>query len=315
MNARVQPPAITAPTRTPIPAPTRTPILPLVKQHGGIAMAHSRDVAAYFAKEHKAVLRAIRDAKCSPDFRGRHFAPFYIKGLDGEEITDYCLMTKSGFAFVVLAFTGDKAAPFREDYINAFDRMEAELLAQAAPVDPMAFLSIPSNVMQVLGQIAQRAVELEGQLAVTGQQLAIAHHTIEEQSVTVVAHDRLTNAHGGTCVTDTAKRLGVGPKALFAYMRNPEAKVRWLIQRTPHAEDVVHQDRLNAGHMANPVETVTVYPRDEAPREKLVTRTYVTPLGLGYLARLIVAGKDPLLPVPVDLLHVLKISRGNHLFD
>lgn len=116
-------------------------------------------------------------------------------------------------------------------------------------------------------------------------------------------------------ITDTAKRLGVGPKALFSYMRNPNARVRWLIQRSPHADDVVHQDRLNAGDMANPVEQVTVYPRDEVPREKLVTRTYVAPKGLGYLARLIVAGKDPLLPVPVDLLHVLKISRGNHLFD
>ena len=125
----------------------------------------------------------------------------------------------------------------------------------------------------------------------------------------------LINAHGGTCVTDTAKSLGVKPMALFAYMRNPNAKVRWLIQRTPTSDDIVHQDRLNAGHMANPVEQVTVYPRDEAPREKLVTRTYVTPMGLGYLARLIVAGKDPLPPVPVDLLDVLRISRGNHLFD
>ncbi|MGK5615600.1 Rha family transcriptional regulator, partial [Proteus mirabilis] len=36
-------------------------------------------------------------------------------------------MTKDGFVFLVMGFTGKKAAQFKEAYIAAFNRMEAEL--------------------------------------------------------------------------------------------------------------------------------------------------------------------------------------------
>lgn len=198
---------------------------------------------------------------------------------------------------------------------GTYSTVPAPAPVAVAPFDPMDFFSVPANAIALAARIAQRNLELEGQLAETGQRLAIAHHTIEEQSVTVVAHERLSNAHGGRCISDTAKHLGVGPRALFLYMRNPNAKVRWLIQRTPQSEDVVHQDRLKADEMASPVEPVMVHPRNGEPREKLVTRIYVTPRGLTRLARLIVEGKDPLLPVPYDMLRVVSLARGNHLFD
>jgi phage antirepressor YoqD-like protein len=170
--------------------------------------------------------------------------------------------------------------------------------APVAPFDPMDFFSVPANAIALAARYAERNLLLEGQLAETGQQLAIAHVTIEEQAVTVAAHERLTNAQGDRCITDTAKHLGVGPKALFAYMRNPKAKVRWLIKRSEQSPDVVHQDRLDDADMAYPPELVTVHPHGEEPRGKMVTRTYVRPKGLTKLARLIVEGKDPLLPVP-----------------
>lgn len=188
-------------------------------------------------------------------------------------------------------------------------------VAAPEPVDPMAFLMNPRNMMMVLDHYTRRTVELEVTVARQGRDLQIAEHTIEQQAVTVEAHDRLTNADGSSCISDTAKRLGVGPKALFAYMRNPEAKVRWLLHRATATEETPHQDRLNAGEMICPVETVTVHPRNEPPRDKLVTRVRVTPKGLTRLARLIVEGKDPLLPVPSDMLHVLGIARDRHLFD
>lgn len=42
-------------------------------------------------------------------------------------------MTRDGFTFLVMGFTGKVAAQFKEDYINAFNRMEAELKTPAAP--------------------------------------------------------------------------------------------------------------------------------------------------------------------------------------
>ncbi|OAH95758.1 hypothetical protein AZH52_01600 [Proteus mirabilis] len=41
--------------------------------------------------------------------------------------TPFFQMTKNGFVFLVMGFTGKKAAQFKEAYISEFDRMEAEL--------------------------------------------------------------------------------------------------------------------------------------------------------------------------------------------
>ncbi|MBI1689501.1 BRO family protein [Methylorubrum sp. DB1722] len=237
-------------------------------------------------------------------------------------------ITESGMYRAVMArkIADDRDVVLRRDIDRFQDWVVEEVLPQIRmtgsyaapapePVDPLAFLSNPHNVMQLVAQYAQRTIALEGQVAERDQQLAVAHSTIEEQAVTVEAHERLTNIEGGKCVSSTAKRLGVKPMALFAYMRDPRAKVRWLIKRSPRSEDEVFQERLNAKDMLSPVETIKVGPEGEQ-RDKDVTRILVTPRGLGHLARLIVEGKDPLLPVPVDMLHVLKLSRAERgLFE
>jgi phage regulator Rha-like protein len=40
-------------------------------------------------------------------------------------------MTRDGFTFLAMGFTGKKAAGFKEAYIQAFNRMEQELQAPA----------------------------------------------------------------------------------------------------------------------------------------------------------------------------------------
>ncbi|EPX4070212.1 Rha family transcriptional regulator, partial [Shigella flexneri] len=42
-------------------------------------------------------------------------------------------ITKNGFVFLVMGFTGKKAAAFKEAYIAEFDRMEAELRQNNTP--------------------------------------------------------------------------------------------------------------------------------------------------------------------------------------
>lgn len=39
-------------------------------------------------------------------------------------------ITKNSFVFLVMGFTGKKAAQFKEAYIAEFDRMESELASQ-----------------------------------------------------------------------------------------------------------------------------------------------------------------------------------------
>lgn len=79
-----------------------------------------------YTREHKAVLRAIRELKCSDKFRGEHFSPSTYADSRGKE--QPCeLMDKDGFTMLVMGFADPKAMKFKEIYINQFNQME-ELL-------------------------------------------------------------------------------------------------------------------------------------------------------------------------------------------
>ena len=100
---------------------------PLVRLQNGQVFADSRDVAAHFGKEHKSVLRSIRELHCSEEFRLRNFAPFKINDLSGESIS-HVEMTRDGFTFLAMGFTGSTAGAWKERYIEAFRKMEEQLL-------------------------------------------------------------------------------------------------------------------------------------------------------------------------------------------
>lgn len=56
-----------------------TPSRPTLAIINGHATTTSSQIAEHFGKEHKLVLRAIRNLACSPDFRQRNFAPASIE--------------------------------------------------------------------------------------------------------------------------------------------------------------------------------------------------------------------------------------------
>lgn len=105
----------------------------LVSIQDNKVVTSSLQVANYFNKQHKDVLRAINQLDCSIDFKERNFAPsFYIRELEGRGQHKYPMyyMTKDGFSFLVMGFTGKQAAKFKEDYINAFNKMEEYIRGQ-----------------------------------------------------------------------------------------------------------------------------------------------------------------------------------------
>lgn len=86
-------------------------------------------VAKVFNKEHSKVMRDITNLKCSDDFRAANFG---LSSYINEQNKEFPMfeMTKDGFTFLVMGYTGQKAAEFKEAYINAFNKMEAELKSQ-----------------------------------------------------------------------------------------------------------------------------------------------------------------------------------------
>lgn len=240
--------------------PARQPVVRITDI--GEAMADSRDVAAYFGKNHFDVLKAIRNLNCSPEFRERNFASFKNNDLAGDS-TSHVEMTKDGFTFLAMGFTGGRAATVKERYIAQFNAMEAELRARAA--DPMRALADPAALRGLLLTYSEKVLALEGEVA--------------ELRPQADALDRIAQSDGSLCITDAAKTLQVRPKDLFMFLR----RNGWVYARAGSAQEVAYQSRLVTGDLEH--KTTTVARSDGS--EKTVTQVRVTPRGLTKLAKLL----------------------------
>ena len=124
----------------------------IVEIDDGKMFTTSLIVAQAFEKEHKDVLKAISNLECSKEFHERNFAPMVYEAEIGSgakrEFPAYRL-TRDGFAFLAMGFTGKKAAAWKEKFLEAFNAMEKALLAQrdgeAVPIDQDEVPSLPEE--------------------------------------------------------------------------------------------------------------------------------------------------------------------------
>lgn len=102
----------------------------LICLHHGQPMTTSLKVAEVFGKQHKNVLRKLETLECSSEFAELNFELCYKNNeLQNGKPLPFYNMTKNGFIFLVMGFTGKLAAQFKEHYIQAFDAMAAQLTA------------------------------------------------------------------------------------------------------------------------------------------------------------------------------------------
>lgn len=80
----------------------------------------------HYKREHKSVMRAIRELKCSERFRGENFSPSEYVDSRGKKQPCF-LITKDGFALLVMGFNDPKSIEFKEGYIKQFNAMEEQL--------------------------------------------------------------------------------------------------------------------------------------------------------------------------------------------
>jgi len=232
---------------------------PIVRMVAGEVRADSRDVAAFFRKEHKNVLRDINALHCSDEFRRLNFEPFKINDLTGES-TSHVTMTKDGFAFLVMGFTGAAAAVFKEAYIGRFNAMEAKVRAQPV-VDPMALLNDPAALRNLLLANTEKVLALQGQVA--------------EQAPIVSAYARIAEADGSLCIRDAAKALQVRPIDLTNYL----VSNGWIYRRAGTKEWCAYQTKLLTLLLKHKITTV---PHDDG-HERIRTQVRITPKGIGRL--------------------------------
>ena len=101
----------------------------LIRKDGSRLFVTSLDISNRFGKEHKVVLRAIENTECTQGFRRRNFALSSYNNSQNKPQPMYEI-TRDGFVFLCMGFTGQQAALWKERYIDAFNAMETTLREQ-----------------------------------------------------------------------------------------------------------------------------------------------------------------------------------------
>ncbi|MEH8111485.1 Rha family transcriptional regulator [Aeromonas veronii] len=155
----------------------------------GVLMTTSLKVADAFGKRHDNVLRKLESLSCSPEFTALNFEVSEYTDTTGRKLSMWN-MTKDGFMFLVMGFTGTKAATIKEAYIAEFNRMADELHRRelATLVDDIPFPPVASELHKCDAQ--QLAKALCHKIGATRYMLSI-----EPDS------GSMSGRHGGDCLT------------------------------------------------------------------------------------------------------------------
>lgn len=182
----------------------------LVNNNNGKPTTTSLIVADIFGKEHKNVIRDIENLSCSENFNRLNFELIYYKDKMNREQRAY-QMTKDGFSFLVMGYTGDKAGKFKEDFINAFNYYEQ--LAK----NPVA------NLTKI--DLAQMVIESEKEKERLQLQNQEQQKLLEAQAPKVLFTEAVMGSQSSCLVGELAKIITqngyeIGEKRLFKWLRD-----------------------------------------------------------------------------------------------
>ena len=124
------------------------------------ALTTSLKVAETFSKEHKVVMRAIKNLAAQNCTVEKMFVESTYVDSRGHEQPMY-YMNRDGFTLLAMGFTGKDAMKFKLEYIEAFNKMEQMIKAQALPQTPEEKLAL---TMQITGRLDKRVTKVENTL-------------------------------------------------------------------------------------------------------------------------------------------------------
>ena len=124
------------------------------------ALTNSLKVAETFSKEHKVVMRAIKNLAAQNCTVEKMFVESTYVDSRGHEQPMY-YMNRDGFTLLAMGFTGKDAMKFKLEYIEAFNKMEQVIKERALPQTPEEKLAL---TMQVTGRLDKRVTKVENTL-------------------------------------------------------------------------------------------------------------------------------------------------------
>lgn len=120
----------------------------LVEVKNNYVVTSSRQVAESFGKQHRNVVRAIKELlegvlkiEHTPQM---FFLTSYKNEQNGQIYPEY-YMNRDGFSLLVMGFTGQKALEWKIKYIEAFNWMEEELKKKPQEISGHLRVNIPGN--------------------------------------------------------------------------------------------------------------------------------------------------------------------------
>lgn len=168
----------------------------------GESITTSLIVAEAFEKEHKNVLRDIENLSCSGEFRRLNFEHTQYEHPQNHQTYHCYQITKDGFSFLVMGYTGERAGQFKEKFISEFNKREALLHNDDY---------IVLRGMEILNR---RNKELEQRNAAQAEQIALQAHELKMQAPKAEYYNEVLDSSGLISTTIIAKDLGMSANTL-----------------------------------------------------------------------------------------------------
>ena len=234
------------------------------KTNRGTPVTDSVKVARVFEKQHKNVMKSIRNILGSAQnlANQKWFAETTYTDAQGKRQPMF-LMNRDGFSLLTMSLTGEKAMAFKVAFIEQFNRME-QAIKELAPATPV----IPQTFAQALRLAAEQAETIEAQ-----------QKQLEAQAPKVAFATAIINSPSSCGIDELAKLLkqngvDMGEIRLFQWLRDND-----YLCSVGTARNQPTQKALDMGLFELKPQTWTNPKTDEV---MTTTRTMVTGKGKEY---------------------------------
>lgn len=179
------------------------------KTNRGTPVTDSVKVARVFEKQHKNVMKSIRNILGSAQNLANQNWFYETTYTDAQgKRQPMFLMNRDGFSLLTMSLTGEKAMAFKVAFIEQFNRME-QAIKELAPATP----AIPQTFAQALRLAAEQAETIEAQ-----------QKQLEAQAPKVAFATAIINSPSSCGIDELAKLLkqngiDMGEIRLFQWLR------------------------------------------------------------------------------------------------
>lgn len=207
----------------------------LVKVESSKVVASSQQVAKVFEKEHRNIMRDIRnlinDMGYAQNCADLFYEVEYLHPQNKQVYKEY-LMNRDGFTLLAMGFTGTKALKWKIKYINAFNEMEQQLqnIASYMIEDPIARAKA-----WIIEQEERKALQ-----ATTQKQEQIIGELKPKADYT----DEILKNSGLVTITQIAKDYGMSGQKMNEVLHKLKIQYKqsgqWLLYSNHHEKGYTH---------------------------------------------------------------------------